>query len=163
MLKEIFKKISYKILKEARNYYKERLITLAIFGSVGRETMNPESDIDLLLIVKNLPHGRMKRLEEFYRIEKKLEKYFKMIEKKEIHTWITPILKTPEEVKMGSLLFLDMIYDLKILYDKNNFFKNYLKEFKKRLKKLGAKRILIGEKWYWDLKPDYKPGEIFEI
>lgn len=40
---------------------------------------------------------------------------------------------------------------------------NYLKNLKKRLAKLEAKRIERGERWYWLLKPDYKQGEIFKI
>lgn len=163
MLKTTFKKLCKKLLKLAKIYYKDRLITLSIFGSVGRETMNPESDIDLLIVARKLPMGRINRVREFYCIEKKLEKELKILTKKGIHTSISPIFKTPEEVKMGSPIFLDMIYDSKILYDEKNFFKNFIKEFKKRLKKLKSKRIIQGEKWYWILKPDCKPGEVFEI
>ena len=28
---------------------------------------------------------------------------------------------------------------------------------------LGARRIWRGEGWYWDLKPDFKPGEIVTL
>ena len=31
------------------------------------------------------------------------------------------------------------------------------------LEKLGARRIWRGEAWMWDLKPDYKVGEVFEL
>lgn len=34
---------------------------------------------------------------------------------------------------------------------------------KERLKLLGAKRVWSGDTWYWILKEDYKPGEVFEI
>jgi hypothetical protein len=27
----------------------------------------------------------------------------------------------------------------------------------------GARRIWCGNAWYWDLKPDYRPGEVFEL
>jgi len=46
---------------------------------------------------------------------------------------------------------------------KGKFFSCYLKDFKKRFDKMGAKRIEESERWYWLLKPDYKPGETFEI
>jgi hypothetical protein len=42
---------------------------------------------------------------------------------------------------MGSFLFLDMIEDAVILYDRNDFFRNYLSELKRKLKKYGAKKI----------------------
>jgi len=43
------------------------------------------------------------------------------------------------------------------------FMQNVLAQFECRLKKLGANRIWSGNAWYWDLKPDYRPGEVFEI
>ncbi len=91
------------------------------------------------------------------------EKEIKELEESGIHTWLSPVIKTPEEVLSGSLLFLDMIFDAMILYDRNDFFKNFLNSFKERLQSLGAKRIVQGDRWYWDLKPDYRKGEIFEI
>jgi len=39
----------------------------------------------------------------------------------------------------------------------------YLSDFRERLDRLGARKVFQGDRWYWDLKPDYKPGEIFEI
>lgn len=163
MLEEAFDKFCKKILIETKKYYKKRLVSMVIFGSVGRKKMNFESDIDLLIIAENLPDGRMARVSEFERIEKKLEKKLKSMAKIGINTYLSPIFKTPAEVKRDSPIFLDMIYDSIILYDKNKFFFNYLKEFKKRLDKLGSKRIMQGDRWYWILKPDYKPGEVFEI
>ena len=73
------------------------------------------------------------------------------------------MFKTPAEVGRGSPLFLDMIDDGRILYDPSGFWKRYMAAFQARLRRLGARRIYKGEKWYWDLKPDYKAGEIFEI
>jgi hypothetical protein len=31
------------------------------------------------------------------------------------------------------------------------------------LEQLGARRIWRGNAWFWDLKPDYRPGEVFEL
>jgi len=56
-----------------------------------------------------------------------------------------------------------MVEDARILYDKDDFFTNWLKRFISRLKKLGAKRVWRGNMWYWVLKPDYKPGEVIEL
>lgn len=63
----------------------------------------------------------------------------------------------------GSPLFLDLIEDAVILFDRDGFFAGILERFRKRLQELGARRIWKGDWWYWELKPDYKPGEIFEI
>jgi uncharacterized protein len=60
-------------------------------------------------------------------------------------------------------LFLDMIDDGRILYDPSGFWKSFLEDFRQRLGRLGARKIVEGDRWYWDLKPDYKIGETFEI
>jgi hypothetical protein len=137
--------------------YGERLISLAVFGSVGRGTPRPDSDIDLLLVIKNLPVGRIARVKEFTVIETTLGATIKgRIE-------LSPVIKTPEELASGSPLLLDMVEDARVLFDRDDFFKNSLKNLKERLQRLGARRIWQGNVWYWDLKPDYKQGEIFEI
>lgn len=83
--------------------------------------------------------------------------------KKGIYTRLSPIFKTPEEVERGSPIFLDMTENIKILYDKDNFFKNYLEGLKEKLKKLGARKIFYKGGYYWELKPDYKYGDIIEL
>lgn len=162
-MREHFEKLVKRLSEEAEDFYQERLITVAVFGSVARQTATIESDIDLLIVATDLPRGRVKRVSEFVAIESRLKKEVKELEGSGIHTWLSPVIKTPEEVLSGSLLFLDMIFDVLVLYDRNDFFKNFLHSFKERLQSLGAKRIVQGDRWYWDLKPDYRKGEIFEI
>ncbi len=158
----------YKIVDRLKelliNYYKERLISIVIFGSVAKDTFRPDSDIDLLIIARNLVKGRLKRVKEFEEnVECYLEGYIKTLAKNGIHPYISPVIKTPEEVEYGSPLFLDMTEDAKILYDKDNFFHDYIEKLKKRLSILGAKRIPFKGGYYWDLKPDYKPGDVIEL
>lgn len=152
-----------KLINHTQEVYGNRLVTLAIFGSWAAGKHTAESDIDILVIAKDLPRRRLARVEEFQTVENALEDDIKKLRRKGIYTYLSPIFKTPEEVKQGSLLFLDMLYDLIILFDRDNFFADYLKDFKKKLDNMGAKRIIQGEKWYWVLKPDYKWGDTFEI
>jgi hypothetical protein len=56
-----------------------------------------------------------------------------------------------------------MVEDALVLYDRNEFFAQELARLQKRLTQLGAKRVWKGNAWYWDLKPDYQPGEVFEL
>jgi predicted nucleotidyltransferase len=162
-MREHFDKIVTRFSEEAEKFYRERLVTAAVFGSVARQTATAESDVDLLVVATDLPQGRVSRVSEFEAIERRLEKEIKELKGYGIHTRLSPVIKTPEEVLRGSLLFLDMINDAVILYDRNGFFKKFLNSFQERLDKLGAKRIVQGDRWYWDLKPDYREGETFEI
>ena len=150
-------KLLNRLTSLCKDHYGERLISLAVFGSVGRGTPRPDSDIDLLLVIKGLPLGRITRVKEFAAIETALGMAIQgRIE-------LSPVFKTPEEIANGSPLFLDMVEDVRMLFDRDDFFKNILKNLKERLQRLGARRIWQGNVWYWDLKPDYKQGEIFEI
>jgi len=132
--------------------YGKRLISLAVFGSMGRGTARPDSDVDILLVVEGLSHWRMERVNEFKPIESSLGRVM-----------LSPVLKTPEEIKNGTPLLLDMVDDAMILYDSQDFLQNTLKALRANLTRLGAKRIWRGDNWFWDLKPDYQRGEIFEV
>jgi predicted nucleotidyltransferase len=163
MLKEHFKELQDKLLGETRSFYGENLVSFVVFGSVARETYRYDSDIDLLIIAKNLPRGRMKRVSQFSTVEDSLEPFLDTLKKKGIDTYISPVFKTPEEAERGSPLFLDMVEDALILYDRNEFFSKRLKRLQARMKELGAKRVWRGNVWYWDLKPDYRAGEVIEL
>ena len=140
-----------------KGHYGTRLISLVVFGSVGRGTSRPDSDIDLLLVVKDLPNGRISRVQEFAPVEVALRNAIKN------HFDLSPVFKTPEEIADGSPLLLDMIEDGRILFDRDDFFQRAMSSLKERLQRLGARRIWRGNAWYWDLKPDYQQGEVFEI
>lgn len=163
MLLQAFEEFLPEVLEAVKDVYGERLVTLAVFGSVGRGTPRPDSDIDILIVAERLPRGRIKRVSEFDRVEEILAVSLKRLEGAGINTFLSPVIKTKEEVLAGSLIFLDMLDDARILYDRNNFFMNFLERLRTRLEKLGAKKIRRGSAWYWVLKEDYKIGEVFEI
>lgn len=163
MLKEKFEELQGKLLDEAKSFYGDRLISFVVYGSVARETYRYDSDIDLLIIAKDLPRGRMKRVADFMRVEDKIEPFLESLKNEGINTYISPVFKTPEEVEKGSPLFLDMVEDARILYDRDEFFSKKLEQLRNRLRELGAKRIWKGNFWYWVLKPDYKPGDVVEL
>lgn len=144
-------------------HYGSRLVALAVFGSVGRGTPQPDSDIDLLLIAEGLPNGRLPRMAQFQAIETAVEPRLGEAWRDGLHPSLSPVFKTPAEVLAGSPLFLDMTEDARILYDRDGFLQRALADLESRLDRLGARRIWRGNAWYWDLKPDYTPGEVFEI
>ncbi len=148
MLKESFKELEARILSEVKGFYGQRLVSLVVFGSVARETPNFDSDLDLLIIAKDLPDGRIKRIREFESVEKRVEPFLKSLQRERINTSPSAIIKSPEEAKKGSPLFLDMVQDSRILFEGERFFSGILKKLKNRLRVLGAKRIWRGNAWY---------------
>ncbi len=163
MLKEKFDSLLAAALRAAFDHYGERLITFAVFGSVGRGTQRSDSDVDLLLVCDPLPVGRMRRIAEFGEVEEQLEPVMASLEKDGITTSLSVILKTPAEVERGGLFYLDFVEDARVLYDRGEFFQRFLESLRTRLRKLGARRIWRGNAWYWDLKPDFRAGDVFEI
>lgn len=163
MLKEKFAALEKKLLDEVSNFYGHRLVSFVVFGSCGRGTYRPDSDFDFLLIINDLPRGRMRRVAEFMEVEKKLEPFLTALAKEGIQTYLSPILKTPHEARAGSPLFLDMVEDARLIFDRDGFFAGILAGLWQRLKELGARRVWRGDSWYWVLKPDYQPGEEFNL
>jgi predicted nucleotidyltransferase len=163
MLKEKIEELQQKILKEVKSFYKDALVSFVVFGSAARGTYRFDSDLDILIIARNLPKGRMKRVAQFMTVEEKIEPLLRSLQKDGINTFISPVLKTPREAEMGSPLFLDMVEDALILHDQDGFFSKILERLRQKLKELGAKRIWQGNAWYWILKPDYKPGDVIEL
>ena len=151
------------LVAACQRHYGQRLVSLAVFGSVGRGTPRPDSDIDLLIVADDLPRGRVARVGDFARIEADMGSALRRVRSAGVITALSPVLKTPAEVAQGSPLFLDMLEDAKLLVDRDAFLEHAFEAFRARLARLGARRIWRGNAWFWDLKPDYKPGEVFDL
>lgn len=162
-LLERYEAILERLVPELKAHYGRQLVTCAVFGSVGRGTPRDDSDIDLLIVVRGLPRGRMKRVEGFLPVEERIAPLLEACGAEGRAPTLSPVLKTPEEVAFGSPLFLDMVEDARILYDEGGVFAARLDSLRSRLRQLGARRIRRGNARHWVLKPDLKPGEIFEL
>jgi len=138
--------------------------SFAVYGSVARGDATLNSDIDILLISDDLSGSLGSRIEKLYDIEKMLRNELEWLRKNRIHTGFSFYpLRRCEAEKLPNL-FLDLTDDAIILHDKNRFLETVLLELKTKLLKLGARRVFIDkERWYWDLKPDYKFGDVIEI
>ncbi len=73
------------------------------------------------------------------------------------------IARAPRKAARPIPLYLDLTEDAVILHDRDAFFAQVLHRVRTSLKRLGARRIRQGATWYWDLKPDFQPGEVIEI
>ena len=151
------------LVAELRAHYGTRLMACLVFGSVGRGTPRGGSDVDLLIVARDLPRGRFSRVDEFLPVEARLAPILGAGEGTASAIALSPVFKTPEEVEQGSPLFLDMVEDARILYDRDAFMVGYLARLRARLKELGARRVWRGNAWYWELKPDLQPGEVITL
>jgi len=153
-INERYMMLADKLVKHLLKFFGDRLVSVIVYGSVGRGEASEESDIDLLVVVRDLPKSRFERQRIFSRIEEEIGRD---------SAKFSPILKTPEEASRITPLYLDLVEDSIILYDRDDFMKKVLDRLRRRLEELGARRIWRGKSWYWILKPDLKFGEVLEI
>lgn len=163
MLRETFESLLADILAACRSYYGDRLVSLVVFGSVARRTQRPDSDIDLMLVVDDLPDGRIARVEEFAAVEQGIQPGLDRARASGVHTYLSPVFKTPAELETGTPLLLDLIDDARILFDRNQVFAHRIERLQQRLKELGSRKVRKGGGYYWLLKPGAKPGDVIEI
>jgi len=159
----VFAHLQETLLAECRRHYATNLVSVAVFGSVGRGTPRPDSDIDILIVAEGLPDGRMRRSRDFETVETAMGSAIRRAAQAGVHTSLAPVFKTPAEAGAGSPLFLDMIDDARVLVDRDQFLRQLFDRFRERLTARGARRVWRGNAWFWDLKPDYRPGDEFEL
>lgn len=164
---EFYKEFLEKLLGLLRKDFGSDLISLVLYGSVGRGKAKELSDIDLLLILDNPPANYHRRLDRVLKLHRHLEKeeiYKRVKRRLKNDPYLSYIILSKKEAEENRYIFLDMIQDAKILYDRDDFFAKRLKEMESHLRKLGTRRISLEDgTWYWDLKPDLKPGEVFTL
>jgi len=140
----------YREALEAR--FGDNLVTLAAFGSrvVGKAT--PESDLDLLVVIRGLPKARLARRTIVDPIARTVSDAFAET--------VSTILLTPEEALTIKPFYLGFLEGHRLIVDRDGFFGVILDRLKRRLQQLGSRRLVdeLGNP-YWDLKPDYVLGE----
>ncbi|MFN8624593.1 MAG: nucleotidyltransferase domain-containing protein [Candidatus Binatia bacterium] len=141
----------------------ERLVSVVLFGSVGRGDASATSDLDLLIIARDLPAGQFARKRLLASADVAFERDLADAERSGMDTRLARIVRTPAEAARVIPLYLDMTEDAQLLYDRDAFFAGILDRVRTSLKRLGSRRIRKGKTWYWDLKPDFKRGDVIEM
>ena len=142
---------------------RERLVAVALFGSVARGTANEHSDIDLFVVIRDLPPGAFRRREVVGPVRDALLPELEKLWQEGIYADFVEVLRTPEEAGRFHFLYLDMVDEAVLLYDQDHFLTDRLARVRARLEELGATRRAVGKMTYWDLKPDFVPGEVITL
>ncbi len=142
----------------------DSLVSVVLYGSVARGDAGPLSDVDLVIVREEVPRGAFDRRDMFREAIKEIEEFKYVAPGADYPPFITSVIKGRVEAEYHSPLYLDITEDGILLYEKDGFFEGILDEMRTRMAELGSKRVWLADgSWYWDLKPDYKFPEIFEI
>ena len=162
-LNQILRDLAVEYTGSLRQHLGDSLWAVVLYGSVARGEAAPGSDIDLLIVASGMPRARLARHSILEQADRLSEPRLQTLRKQGIVVDICPILKTPDEAERTSPLYLDLVEDAMILYERDGFFSAILGRLRASLRRLGARRIRRGRIRYWELKPDYVPGEVFQL
>jgi hypothetical protein len=75
-----------------------------------------------------------------------------------------PLYHTVEKLRTHPWILLDIAHHGVILLDPEGVLARELEAIRQRLRELGSRRVVRPDgTWYWDLKPDWRPGEVIEL
>lgn len=136
-----------------------RLVSLVLFGSVARGDARESSDIDLIVVAEGFPKSLRDRRRPLLDAWERLRHTNALLAVE----W-NLVAKSPEEARYHSPLYLDIVEDGILVIDRGGFFERILHEMRARMQELGSRRVFLADgSWYWDLKPDFRFGEVVEI
>ncbi|MEM3786349.1 MAG: nucleotidyltransferase domain-containing protein, partial [Nitrososphaeria archaeon] len=144
-----------------------RLVSIVLFGSLSKGTARPESDIDLLVVARELPKSYSERTNIIREIVS-----FKLMDDIIIYLWnnygiyadLDILLVDESEANVTHPFYLDMVKDAIIIYDKYKIMSNKIEEVRMRLEKIGAKRFEEPDgSWYWIISQNPENAREIEL
>lgn len=167
---ELMSELDARLLNLARQYSQsagavlgDGLVSIVLFGSVARQQCKPTSDIDLVVVLREAPMSARARRAILEPVRASVQPMLDQLWREGCFTDFTEIILTTSEAEKTHRLYLEIVEDGVILHDVGGFFAGVLARLKKTLRRLGAQRKTLGNLRYWDLKPDFKPGDVVEL
>ncbi|MGH6690203.1 MAG: nucleotidyltransferase domain-containing protein [Gammaproteobacteria bacterium] len=156
MLPEALRADLARYVELLKGRFETDLVSVVLFGSWPKGTARPESDVDVLVVIRGLPVNRWKRYDPLRPIARVVSDDFA--------AGLSVIALTPEEAATVKPYYLGMLAGHVLLLDRGGFFAGVLSRLEARLAELGARRYVDKDGYeYWDLKPDWKPGDVVEL
>lgn len=151
-----YRPLLQKTLAELLRMFHMRLVSVVLYGSMARGTAGPNSDIDLLIVIRNLPSDYFRRAELLTNISVAVSPIKTRLWKdRGVYATLDMIALTPEEANRPRLLYLDMVTESVILFDREDYFKRVIELFHDRLEASRVRRVVLPSgKSYWAFPPE---------
>lgn len=150
--------------------FKDDLVSIVLYGSSARGTFVPgKSDVDLLFVVGDEVDDPWRRSRDVHhRFEESWEyrAFDRRFRQEGLYGYpsVTVVELRRSQAMTFQPVYLDMVFNAHVLYDREGFFKKLLGRLRERLDSLGSIRIEHADgTWYWILKPDMERWEPIEI
>ena len=150
-------------LAEVRERLGADVSAVALYGSVARGQAHGASDIDLFVVHRG---ERAAVFEVFLAVALRLRDHplVAELQARDAPTEPYPVFRSEEELADTPWLLLDVCDHGIILFDPREVLARKLASLRARLRELGSRRIELADgSWYWDLKPDMRPGEVIAL
>jgi uncharacterized protein len=148
---------------KAREMLGDRLVSIALYGSVARGQAGPNSDIDLYVVLREAPAGMLSRRHMLELLRDAFVVELEELWSQGIYADFIEVIRTQAEARKFHPLYLDMSGEAILLYDQDKFLEKLLAKVREELISGGAERIAMGKSWYWDLSGSSIPEEIADL
>lgn len=160
---EIRRAMAERFVATLLHHWGDNLVSAVLFGSVARGEAGPTSDIDLLIVARELPKGRFARMDLLAPAMDACEPAREEILREGNYTDFTALIYTEQQAARTRPIYLDMVEDAVMLFDRDGYMAGVLDRLRRRMRELGSRRVRMGRIRYWELKPDRKPGEVISL
>lgn len=164
-MKDIIHDFAVRITQILKDHYKYKLNSVCIYGSAVRGGLKKGSDIDFLVVLKEIKKSYSKRIKDIIPLLDAIYSTVEFIEIEKIGLSWQPsfLVLSVEEIKKHPAILIDISQEGIILEDKDDTLKDELNKVGRRLKELGSIKKVTPHGYYWLLKPGIKPGEVIKI
>lgn len=136
-----------------------KLLAVIQFGSTARGHIKRHTDLDLFVVLDtefaNLAEKRAAAL----KAEESADAVLKSLNSFGYSIQVSALVRTRNQALAFTPIYLDMTIHSVIHYEKDDFATLLIKRTKDKISEIGAVRKNRGLLWYWDLCPNFKPGD----
>ena len=140
-----------------------QFIALVQFGSTTRGSIKQVTDLDLFVVLDINFRSLSEKRDATRVAEDAGDQVLKKLVPLGYFIAVSCIVRSKEQAQQFSPLYLDMTLYSKIHFDVGGFAQSVISKTQQRILETGAVRKQRGLMWYWDLAPNFKPGDKVEF
>jgi predicted nucleotidyltransferase len=139
--------------------YGTKLQAVIQFGSTARGHIKRHTDLDLFVVLDTDFVNLADKRAATFTAEESADSVLKSLTSSGYSIQVSAVVRTKNQALVFTPIYLDMTVHSVIHYEKDDFATLLIQRTKDKIAELGAVRKNRGLLWYWDLCPNFKPGD----